>query len=157
MRLILNSLTFFFQIHKSWLYFSNDEFFPLKFNDSYEKWRIVSMGQVQILKIYVLFAKIWLKNQGFVLFQIVFLCKQLYHQIHVFCFPSKLLFRFPFYSVFHSVPFSVTRFSNTRVDWPCFYLRLPVVPICLVCITSPRQGQPHLRSKHRNPKFKKNR
>ena len=35
--LILNSLTFFFQIHKSRLYFSNDEFFPLKLNDSYEK------------------------------------------------------------------------------------------------------------------------
>ena len=34
----------FFQIHKSRLYFSNDEFFPLKFNESYENWRIVSMN-----------------------------------------------------------------------------------------------------------------
>ena len=34
----------FFQIHKSRVYFSNDEFFPLKFNESYENWRIVSMN-----------------------------------------------------------------------------------------------------------------
>ena len=50
-----------FQIHKSRLYFSNDEISPLKFNESFENWRIVSISQVQILKIIVLFAKIWLK------------------------------------------------------------------------------------------------
>ena len=37
--------------------------------------------------------------------------------IHIFCFLSKLSFRFPFHSVFHSVPFSVPRFSNTRNLW----------------------------------------
>ena len=56
MKLILDSLTFFFQILKSQLYFSNDEFFPLKFNESFENWRIVSMSQVQIITINVLFA-----------------------------------------------------------------------------------------------------
>ena len=68
MRLILNSLTFFLQIHKSLLYFSNDESPPPKVNESFENWRIVSMSQVQIFKINVLFAKIWLKIKGFVLF-----------------------------------------------------------------------------------------
>ena len=38
------------------------------------------------------------------------------NEIHIFCFPSKLSFRFPFHSVFHSVPFSVPRFSNVRPD-----------------------------------------
>ena len=50
------------------MYFSNDEFSALKFNESFENWRIVSMSQVQIFKINVLFAKIWLKIKGFVLF-----------------------------------------------------------------------------------------
>ena len=107
MRLILNSLIFF-QNHKSRLYFSNDEFFPLKFNESFENWRILSMTQVQILKINDLFAKIWLKIKGFVLFQIVFLCKQLYQRNSCFVFLRN------FHFVFHSVPFSVPRFSNTQ-------------------------------------------
>ena len=40
------------------------------------------MSQVQILKINVLFAQIknLIKNQGFDLFQIVFLCKQFYQR-----------------------------------------------------------------------------
>ena len=56
MRLILNSVTFFFRLHNSRMYFLNDKFFPLKFNESYENLRIVSMSQVQTLKINVLFA-----------------------------------------------------------------------------------------------------
>ena len=51
MRLILNSVTFFFRLHNSRMYFLND-----KFNESYEYLRIVSMSQVQTLKINVLFA-----------------------------------------------------------------------------------------------------
>ena len=100
---------FFFQIHKSRLYFSNDEFFPLKFNESFVNWRIVSMSPVQILKIKVLFTKIWLKIRSFVLFQIVFLCKQLYQRRFIWLvfiknfIPFSVSFRFPFRSVFRSV------------------------------------------------------
>ena len=110
MRLILNSFIFF-QNHKSrlYMYFSNDEFFLLKFKESFENWRIVSMSQVQILKRNDLFAKIWLKIKGFVLFQIVFLCKQLFQRNSYVLFSFETFisfsvsFRFPFRSVFRSV------------------------------------------------------
>ena len=36
-----------------------------------------------------------------------------FNEIHIFCFPSILSFCSPFQSIFHSVPFSVPRFSNT--------------------------------------------
>ena len=36
----------FTPLHKSRMYFSNDEFFPLKFDESFENWRIVSMSEV---------------------------------------------------------------------------------------------------------------
>ena len=58
MRLILYSLAFFFQIHKNRLYLSNDEWFPLKSNDSFENWRIESI-QVRVLKINGFLKKIW--------------------------------------------------------------------------------------------------
>ena len=84
----------FFQNHKSRLYLSNENFFPLKFNESYENWRTVSMSRVNILKKNDLFDKIWLIIKGFVLFLIVFLCKQLYQQ------NSYILFSFETFNSF---------------------------------------------------------
>ena len=101
MRLILYSLAFFFQIHKSRLYLSNDEWFPLKSNDSFENWRIESI-QVRVLKINVFFFLNLICNQGFVLFLIIFLCKQLYQR------KSYILFSFIFFHfVFCFIPFFV--------------------------------------------------
>ena len=95
--------------------------FTLKFNESFENWMIVSMRWVQILKINVLFAKIWLKSNVLFYFKsFSFVCSCI-NEIHIFCFPSKLSFRFPFHFVSHSVPFSVPRFSKTQT-----FLRVPV-------------------------------
>ena len=116
--LILNSLAFFFQLHKSRLYFSNDEFFPLKFNESFVNWRIVSMSPVQILKIKVLFTKIWLKIKVLFYFKSFSFVSSCINEDSYDLFSLKTLFLFPFHSVFHSVPFSVPfsvpRFSNTQ-------------------------------------------
>ena len=100
------------------MYFLKDESPPpLKFNESFENWRIVSMSQVQILKINVLFAKNWLNIKVLFYFKTFSIVSSCINEIHIFCFPSKLSFRFPFHSVFHSVPFSVPfsvpRFRNT--------------------------------------------
>ena len=95
--------------------------FPLKFNESFENWMIVNMRWVQILKINVLFAKIWLKSNVLFYFKsFSFVCSCI-NEIHIFCFPSKLSFRFPFHFVSHSVPFSLPRFSKTQT-----FLRVPV-------------------------------
>ena len=74
------------------------------------------MSQVLILIINVLFAKNWLKFKVLFCFKLFSFVSSCINEIHIFCFPSKLSFRFPFHSVFHSVPFSVPRFSYT----PCF-------------------------------------
>ena len=47
------------------------------------------------------------------------------------CFPSKLSVRFPLHSVFHSVPFSVPRFSNTLAGY-CDVS---------ICVKSSREGR----------------
>ena len=64
------------------------------------------------------FAKIWLKSKVLFYFNSFSFVSSCIHEIHIFCFSSKLLFRFPFHSVFYSVPFSVPfsvpHFSNTR-------------------------------------------
>ena len=96
------------------LYFSNDDFFPLKFNESFENWRIVSMSQVQILKINDWLAKIWLKIKVLLYIKSFSFVSRCINEIHRICFPSKLSFCFPFHSVFYFVPFSVPRFSNTH-------------------------------------------
>ena len=126
----------FFQIHKSRLYFSNDEFFPLKFNESFVNWRIVSMSPVQILKIKVLFTKIWLKIKVLFYFKSFSFVSSCINEDSYDLFSLKTLFLFPFHSVFHSVPFSVPfsvpRFSNTPhstngiSEYPVFHIFLDV-------------------------------
>ena len=45
----------------------------------------------------------------------------MYQRNSYICFTSKLSFRFPFHSVFRSIPFSAPRFSNTPCAVPCLY------------------------------------
>ena len=61
-----------------------------------------------------MFAKIWLKIKVLFYFKSFSFVSSCINEIHIFCFPSKPSFRFSFHSIFHSVPFSVPRFSNTR-------------------------------------------
>ena len=143
MRLILYSFPFFFQIHKSRLYFSNDEFFPLKFNESFVNWRIVSMSPVQILKIKVLFTKIWLKIKVLFYFKSFSFVSSCINEDSYDLFSLKTLFLFPFHSVFHSVPFSipfsVPRFSNT-LNFTRLSLKLQWAFLIACCPSSVRQS-----------------
>ena len=61
------------------------------------------------------FPKIWLKINVLFYFKSFSYVSSCVNEIHIFCFSSKLSFRYPFHSVFHSVSFSVPRFSNTPV------------------------------------------
>ena len=110
-----------FYIHSH--FFSNSQvsfvflkwyFFPLKFNASFVNWRIVSMSPVQILKIKVLFTKIWLKIKVLFYFKSFSFVSSCINEDSYNLFSFKTLFLFPFHSVFHSVPFSVP-FSVPRV------------------------------------------
>ena len=116
MRLILYSFTFFFKF-TSVVCISQMIFFSLKFNASFVNWRIVSMSPVQIMKIKVLFTKIWLKIKVLFYFKSFSFVSSCINEDSYNLFSFKTLFLFPFHSVFHSVPFSVPfsvpRFSNT--------------------------------------------
>ena len=57
---------------------------------------------------------IWIKIKVLFNFKSLSLVSSFINEIHIFVFPSKHSFRFPFHSDFRSVPFSVPRFSNTR-------------------------------------------
>ena len=124
---LLGRLVYFclFQDHVGIVYVNEVDFkFTHIFSNSQEsfvfvKWRIFSpqvlwilwklkdcdKSQVEILIINALFAKIWLKIKVLYYFKSFSFVRSCMNEIHIFCFPSKLSFRFPFHSMFHSVPF----------------------------------------------------